>query len=1198
MAVIKKTLFAKNLDKYAVLVNDTQPDSKYFKISELPDTFTGGKNAFLIAGSEYLVPDTKIQIELKDSAGNVIYHEPGEGVMASSINGESFVAEYYEGVSKVVAVYVYPDTAYGPCTLTILGELNQYVDGNGFTTPVSLDWENKYNVKWQKQINVNPSLANTTKIRFYQRPTATITELLSPLYRIENDLKVASAVTQSFANIKLSKLETFAGDVKRVKVFRTSQGDISDYDLIQDILVESKELLTSYGLSGSVVGETGILTSETLKNYWKTGSLNAFLTSSRVESGVRLTGSGNFRYSSSLDIKSTNTYELNLDAFYSSSTSSNLGIYLSYVSQSTTFTSSLATLVGTQPTKNLLDTVIPFKIDRDYPSASLYFSQSQGEWHLGNISLKLSQDTAFSPDEVSFVTTMPTVLGGETFNFKFEFYDVNNNYVPVEVTQSALFTGGNNNLNGTLTLISSSTSASLDIITKVSSSISGTMTVYSSSASSSVGSLSGSVSSSLSALSSSVSASNTFILSSSLSKVQQLANGQYSGSFIGDTVIYSPTIGGQQGYISSLFKVGTAPSIYLDARQNPRKIFIGGAIPSGQTEYSGAYNNTNTNIYLDSDGKFSLGNQLSWSGNALTVNGTINVAGGNAATNSNLSSSLSNVIASGSVSAASAQTAAELFASSAAGRAVTSGSNAASAAETAAIAQAKADASASVNLLANGNWTAGSGTFITSNSISSPVIAGNAGYISEIFRVGQNGITLDGGNKKIFVGAGSYNNANTPFYFASGSTNIFSLGTGLTWNGSALNVVGAITAESGYIGTAAAGWTIASNKIYNNNVDIDNTNSKIDFKSGGVIKTTIKSGNADIGSFTTTPITIAAGSTSSTTQNGSAISPGPLVVQNSSGGNTAEVTFTTPAAANGRPFSITVPYPALSNVGFSTVSNKGTGTSWDWSYSAGINYVIRLNNMSGALVAQGYKILSEGSTGTTISATGTVTHPGFAAGTMIIPNVATATTGQVYWISVTIGSTVQTRINPTGATPIGTSGQATAGTTGWLDTSGNAGLLAVASRAEYGTNGAQIGTSEGTYVAFGDAAGAGYVGVFNGNVQVIGVLTAGSISASDKRAKTNIKTIQNGIETINKLNPVSFDWLQHITGNNDFEKGYGFIADDVEKILPDLVYERKGYQFSDFKHLDYNSFHAITIKAIQELNKKIEELEAKISGSI
>ena len=634
MAVIKKTLFPKNLDKYAVLVNDTQPDSKYFKITELPDTFTGGKNAFLIAGSEYLVPDTKIQIELKDAAGNVIYHEPGEGLISSSVGGESFITEYYEGVSKVVAVYVYPDTAYGPCTLTILGELSEYEDVNGITLPVPLDWENKYNVKWQSQIDVNPSLANTTKIRFYRRPQAAITEILSPIYRIESGSKVNSGVSQSFADIRLSQLETFAGDVKRVKVFRTSEGDISDYDLIQDILVESKELLTSFGLSGSVVGETGIFTQETLQNYWNTGSLKTELTSSRVESGLKLSGSGYLTYTSSLDIKSANTYELNLDAFYSSSTSSNLGIYLSYVSQSETFTSSIATLIGTQPTKNLLDTVLPFKIDRDYPSASLYFSQSQGEWHLGNISLRLSQDTAFSPDEINFITTMPTVIGNETYNFKFEFYDVNNNYVPVAVTQSALFNGGNTNIGGTLLLISSSQSSSLSQLNAVSSSISGTMTVYSSSASSSitivsgsVNTLSGSVSASISSLSASVSSSNSFILSSSLSKVQQLANGQYSGSFIGDTVIYSPTIGGQQGYISKLFTVGdnTAARINLDARNtsdgapdNLRRIWI------GSSAY-GYHNNTNTSVYLDSAGKFSLGNKLNWDGNNLSINGSITI---------------------------------------------------------------------------------------------------------------------------------------------------------------------------------------------------------------------------------------------------------------------------------------------------------------------------------------------------------------------------------------------------------------------------------------------------------------------------------------------------------------------------------------------------------------------------------------------
>ena len=67
-------------------------------------------------------------------------------------------------------------------------------------------------------------------------------------------------------------------------------------------------------------------------------------------------------------------------------------------------------------------------------------------------------------------------------------------------------------------------------------------------------------------------------LSSSFAKVQQLANGGYPGTFISNDTIFSPVIGGQLGYFSTLFKVGTTPSIYLDARQNPKKIFIGGIV--------------------------------------------------------------------------------------------------------------------------------------------------------------------------------------------------------------------------------------------------------------------------------------------------------------------------------------------------------------------------------------------------------------------------------------------------------------------------------------------------------------------------------------------------------------------------------------------------------------------------------------------
>ena len=148
MSVIKKTLFPENLENVPVLITDTELNSKYFKITELSDTFTGGKNAFLIQGSEFLVPDTIIKIEIKDAKGNIIYHEPGEGYVSSSLNGEPFVTEYYEGTSKVVAVYIYPDTAYGNCNITILGEAKD----------VPIEWEGIYNVKWQRQIRLLPIL--------------------------------------------------------------------------------------------------------------------------------------------------------------------------------------------------------------------------------------------------------------------------------------------------------------------------------------------------------------------------------------------------------------------------------------------------------------------------------------------------------------------------------------------------------------------------------------------------------------------------------------------------------------------------------------------------------------------------------------------------------------------------------------------------------------------------------------------------------------------------------------------------------------------------------------------------------------------------------------------------------------------------------------------------------------------------------
>jgi hypothetical protein len=629
---------------------DNSPSSDFFNITELPDTLSGGKNAFLIAGSDKLFPQSEVKVQVRDAAGNVCYVEYADGN-----------PEYFEGISKVVAIYVYPNqTAFGPATITVLGQAIDVPD----------EWQFRFNVKWQKTININPSLPNTTRVRFYKRPKVDIVETLEPIYRIESGSKVASSVTASFANIKISQLETFAGDVKRVKVFRTSEGDISDFDLIQDILIESKELLTTFNITSSVKGNAGIFTNETLK-LWNTGSLTASLTNDRLDNGLRLKGRGIFRYNSPLSFVTKSTYEFNLDAFYSSSTNSNLGVY---ISGSNNGIQLIGTLEGTIPVKNLEDSYFTFDVDKNEPTASLYLSQSQNEWHVANVSLKLSEDSAFSPNQINFISTMPTVIGNERYNFKFEFYDVNNNFVPVAVTQSALFTGGNNNLGGTLILISGSTSASNAAILALSQSVSGTIGIVTGSVntvSASVSTVSASVSSVSASLSSSISASKAAALSSSFGNIQTLANGNFSGSFISDTTIFAPIIGGINGYISQLFKVGTAPSIYLDARQDPRKIFIGGV---GEV---GSYNSASTTVYMDSSGKFSLGDKLTWSGTTLTLVGSIDITGGTAQTQIAGAQSTANAATASAAAANNAATVAQAAANYAIINANTSSINAA-----------------------------------------------------------------------------------------------------------------------------------------------------------------------------------------------------------------------------------------------------------------------------------------------------------------------------------------------------------------------------------------------------------------------------------------------------------------------------------------------------------------------------------------
>ena len=181
MAIIKSFSPKQNLSNFQVFINDDKPNSEYFKITEFNDTFTGGKNGFLIDGSECLKETSEVKIEILDVEGNPIYFEPGKGI-----------PDYYEGTSKLVGVYVYEDTPIGTAKITILGELKSYFDDNGNKVDIPNEWKDVYNVKWERTIQVNKNLANENIVRFVKRPKVTITEIVKTIFN-----KSIPQVTQS-----------------------------------------------------------------------------------------------------------------------------------------------------------------------------------------------------------------------------------------------------------------------------------------------------------------------------------------------------------------------------------------------------------------------------------------------------------------------------------------------------------------------------------------------------------------------------------------------------------------------------------------------------------------------------------------------------------------------------------------------------------------------------------------------------------------------------------------------------------------------------------------------------------------------------------------------------------------------------------------------------------------------------------------
>jgi len=88
------------------------------------------------------------------------------------------------------------------------------------------------------------------------------------------------------------------------------------------------------------------------------------------------------------------------------------------------------------------------------------------------------------------------------------------------------------------------------------------------------------------------------------------------------------------------------------------------------------------------------------------------------------------------------------------------------------------------------------------------------------------------------------------------------------------------------------------------------------------------------------------------------------------------------------------------------------------------------------------------------------------------------------------------------------------------------------------------------------------------HIGIIGevLFTNGFYVSSDKRIKKDIEPIENSLELLNKINLVSYKYIDYVEKGNI--KNYGVIAQEVEEIIPEVINKSKDYIPNIYKNID------------------------------
>ena len=168
-------------------------------------------------------------------------------------------------------------------------------------------------------------------------------------------------------------------------------------------------------------------------------------------------------------------------------------------------------------------------------------------------------------------------------------------------------------------------------------------------------------------------------------------------------------------------------------------------------------------------------------------------------------------------------------------------------------------------------------------------------------------------------------------------------------------------------------------------------------------------------------------------------------------------------------------------------------------------------------------------------------------------------------------------------------------TTGWsFEYQNGYGTLAQVTEGQFDINDSISFTSDTGGLVFSvDEDGDIYSQVLEGGSTTLSVDASGNIirTPSDEKLKTDIEELDDSLERVMQLNPVSYSWKDKERFGEQIE--IGFIAQEIEEVVPEVV--RSG---GEYKSVNYQILTALNAGAIKELAGQLSDRAVKLINDV